>query len=37
MITGDHPTTAKAIAKKLGIDHSERAITGTELGLFIHR
>jgi len=31
MITGDHPTTAKAIAKKLGIDHSERAITGTEL------
>lgn len=31
MITGDHPTTAKAIAQQLGINHADRAITGTEL------
>ena len=34
MITGDHPITAKTIAKRLGIIESENdlAITGTELG-----
>ncbi|MCK8115078.1 cation-translocating P-type ATPase [Anaerosoma tenue] len=32
MITGDHPATALAIAKRLGIaDHKEQMITGTEL------
>lgn len=31
MITGDHPTTAKAIAQKLGLKNSDAAITGDEL------
>ncbi|MHB1452222.1 MAG: cation-translocating P-type ATPase [Coriobacteriia bacterium] len=32
MITGDHPATALAIAKRLGIaDHKEQMITGVEL------
>jgi Ca2+-transporting ATPase len=33
MITGDHPSTAKAIAKEIGILHhpSDRVITGAEL------
>ncbi len=31
MITGDHAITAKAIAKDLGIDDGEKAITGAEL------
>jgi Ca2+-transporting ATPase len=32
MITGDHPATALAIAKRLGIaDHKEQMITGAEL------
>ncbi|HAX74130.1 MAG TPA: HAD family hydrolase, partial [Firmicutes bacterium] len=31
MITGDNGTTAKSIASKIGIDHSDNVITGTEL------
>lgn len=31
MITGDHPITALAIAKQLGMQHTERVITGAEL------
>jgi P-type Ca2+ transporter type 2C len=31
MITGDHAVTAQAIAKDLGIDQGEKAITGAEL------
>ncbi|WP_256360643.1 HAD-IC family P-type ATPase [Methylomonas koyamae] len=31
MITGDHPVTALAIAKQLGMRHSDKAITGSEL------
>ncbi|MCQ8180835.1 cation-transporting P-type ATPase [Methylomonas sp. SURF-1] len=31
MITGDHPVTALAIAKQLGMRHSDQAITGSEL------
>lgn len=31
MITGDHAVTAKAIAKDLGIDNDEAAVTGAEL------
>lgn len=31
MITGDHVETARAIAAQLGIDHSDDALTGTEL------
>ncbi|EGP5710119.1 HAD-IC family P-type ATPase [Enterococcus faecium] len=31
MITGDHPTTAKAIAQQLGLKNAYQAITGEEL------
>jgi Ca2+-transporting ATPase len=31
MITGDHPITALAIAKQLGMQYTERVITGSEL------
>jgi Ca2+-transporting ATPase len=31
MITGDHPLTAQAIARELGILHSGRVVTGAEL------
>lgn len=31
MITGDHPITAKAIAKKLGLNNIENAYTGDQL------
>ncbi|MBO0460385.1 HAD-IC family P-type ATPase [Enterococcus sp. DIV1298c] len=31
MITGDHPLTAKAIAKQLGLQNHQTAITGKEL------
>ncbi|CAN0489183.1 unnamed protein product [Ectocarpus sp. 12 AP-2014] len=31
MITGDHATTALAIAKQLGFSHTQRAITGREI------
>ena len=32
MVTGDHPMTALAIARELGLaDHSEQVVTGTEL------
>ncbi|WP_412989727.1 cation-transporting P-type ATPase [Pediococcus siamensis] len=31
MITGDHPETAAAIAKKLGLDENVSAITGAEI------
>lgn len=31
MITGDHPVTALAIAKQLGMRHVERVVTGAEL------
>ncbi|HXF60717.1 MAG TPA: cation-translocating P-type ATPase [Caldilineaceae bacterium] len=31
MITGDHPATAAAIARELGIDEDGRAVTGQEL------
>lgn len=31
MITGDHPLTAEAIARELGLLTSERVVTGTEL------
>jgi Ca2+-transporting ATPase len=35
MITGDHPTTARVIAERLGIlkDGAERVITGTDLSM----
>ncbi|WP_300765885.1 HAD-IC family P-type ATPase [uncultured Bifidobacterium sp.] len=31
MITGDHPVTAKAIGDRLGLSHTEEAITGAEM------
>jgi len=31
MITGDHPGTALAIAREIGLDHSDACITGPEL------
>lgn len=31
MITGDHPITALAIAKQLGMQHAEQVISGSEL------
>ncbi len=31
MITGDHPSTACAIARQLALDHADHAITGNEL------
>ncbi|MDO8468972.1 MAG: cation-translocating P-type ATPase [Candidatus Peribacter sp.] len=31
MITGDHPITAQAVAKELGILHGNRVLTGSEL------
>ncbi|MEY9964215.1 cation-transporting ATPase I [Streptacidiphilus sp. MAP12-16] len=31
MITGDHPTTAAAVAAELGIPHADRVMTGTQM------
>jgi Ca2+-transporting ATPase len=31
MITGDHPITAQAIARQLGMQHAERVINGAEM------
>jgi Ca2+-transporting ATPase len=31
MITGDHPLTASNIAKKIGLENSDKVMTGTEL------
>lgn len=31
MLTGDHPITARSIAKKIGLRHPDRVVTGTEL------
>lgn len=31
MITGDHPLTALSIAKKIGLNNSERVMTGSEI------
>ena len=31
MITGDHPDTAQVIARELGIDGAENALTGAQL------
>ena len=31
LITGDHPVTARAIAKQLGLPHDVRVVTGAEL------
>lgn len=31
MVTGDHPATAVAVARELGIPHAHRVLTGTEI------
>lgn len=31
MITGDHPVTAAAIGQRLGLEHTERTLTGSEM------
>ena len=31
MITGDHAVTAQAIGKQLGLTHTDKVLTGTEL------
>ncbi|MCH4209879.1 cation-translocating P-type ATPase [Bifidobacterium sp.] len=31
MITGDHPLTARAIGERLGLQHTDNAITGSEM------
>jgi Ca2+-transporting ATPase len=31
MITGDHPSTARSIARQIDLEHPDRVITGTEL------
>ena len=31
MITGDHPVTAAAIGKRLGLEHTEQTLTGSEM------
>ncbi|GAB3973308.1 cation-translocating P-type ATPase [Actinoallomurus acanthiterrae] len=33
LITGDHPTTATAVARQLGIPHADAVLTGAELDL----
>jgi len=36
MITGDHPDTARSVARALGLQGAERALTGTELDRLDH-
>ena len=31
MITGDHPVTAAAIGRRLGLEHTDQALTGSEM------
>jgi Ca2+-transporting ATPase len=33
MITGDHPVTAQAVARELGVFRTERVVTGTQLAM----